>query len=157
MRHRGNLRQRRFSVRTSVIATTLLTACASQGTMTGEISMPAGPPQRVTLNYSSDRTGERGYLSMTLPGGESFNGQYARVGSAAAVAPGLDINFSVVDWGETADEWTFGESDDSRVVALLQGNRGNKIRCHFTLRYAAGGLSDGGTGECQATTGEKIA
>jgi hypothetical protein len=139
-----------------VLGAALVTGCASKGSMTGEISTPAGPPRRVTFDYVADRTGDSGYLSVTLPTGESFNGPYARVGSAAAVAPGLDINFSVVDWGETADQWTFGQSDSDKVVALLQGSRGNKIRCRFTLRYAAGGLSDGGTGECQANTGEKI-
>jgi len=125
--------------------------------MTGEIDTAGRPPERVTLSYVADRTGDSGYMSFTLPSGESFNGPYARIGSAAAVSPGLDINFSVVDWGETADEWTFGESDSNKVVALLQGDRGHKVRCRFTLRYAAGGLGDGGTGECEATTGEKVA
>src|SRR5262249_26101166 len=48
-----------------ILAATLIAACAGSGTMTGEISTPAGPPQRVTLSYTSDRTGERGYLSIT--------------------------------------------------------------------------------------------
>jgi hypothetical protein len=95
-------------------------------------------------------------MALTLPNGESFNGPYARIGTAPSVAPGLDINFSVVDWGQNADEWTFDQEETNKVVALLQGSRGGKIRCRFTLLYAGGGMRDGGTGECQATTGEKI-
>ena len=95
-------------------------------------------------------------MSITLPDGESFNGPYAQVGSAAAAAPAFDIDFSAVDWGQSADQWTFDQAETNKVVALLQGSRGRKIRCRFTLLYAAGGMRDGGTGECQVTTGEKM-
>jgi hypothetical protein len=139
-----------------VLISALVAGCATTGSMSGEISNPDGPPQHVTLSYAAERSGDRGYLSVTLPSGESFNGPYARVGSAAAVGPGLDIDFSVVDWGQTADTWTFGKDDTDKVVALLQGARGGKIRCRFTLLYAAGGIGDGGSGECQASTGVKI-
>jgi hypothetical protein len=139
-----------------VLISALVAACASTGSMTGEISNPGGPPQHVTLRYVANRSGDGGYLSLTLPNGESFNGPYGRVGSAAAVGPGLDIDFSVIDWGQTADKWTFGPEDSNKVVALLQGARGSKIRCRFTLLYAAGGMGAGGSGECQASTGEKI-
>jgi hypothetical protein len=125
--------------------------------MTGRISNPdGGPAQPVTLSYVPNRSGDSGYLSITLPNGESFNGPYARVGSAAAAGPAFDIDFSVVDWGQSADQWTFDQAETNKVVALLQGSRGGKIRCRFTLLHAAGGMGDGGTGECQVTTGEKI-
>ena len=135
---------------------TLVAGCATTGSMTGQISDPGAPSRSVTLSYVTDRSGESGYLSLTLPGGESFNGPFARIGSAAAVAPGLDIDYSVVDWGEGADTWTFGATDSDKVVALLQGSRGGKIRCRFTLLYPAGGMRSGGTGECQVNTGEQI-
>ena len=135
---------------------TLAAGCATSGSMTGQISDPGVSSQSVTLSYVTDRSGESGYLSLTLPGGESFNGPFARIGSAAAVAPGLDIDYSVVDWGEGADTWTFGPTDSDKVVALLQGSRGGKIRCRFTLLYPAGGMRSGGTGECQVNTGEQI-
>ena len=131
--------------------------CVSSGTLSGQITNPGGgPPQPVTLSYSPTRSGESGYMSLTLPDGESFNGPYARIGSAAAAAPAFDIDFSVVDWGQSADQWTFDQTETNKVVALLQGSRGRKIRCRLTLLYAAGGMRDGGTGECQVTTGEKI-
>ena len=134
----------------------VVAGCASGGSMRGEIVNPGAPPEHVTFSYTTNRSGDRGYLYLTLPDGETFNGPYARVGSAAAVGPGLDIDFSVVDWGQSADSWTFGPEDTDKVVALLQGTNGGKIRCRFTLLYAAGGIGDGGSGECQATTGTKI-
>ena len=141
---------------TIVLAGALVVACTTTGSMTGQLSSPGAPTRPVTLTYDIDRSGESGYLSLTLPGGESFNGPFARIGSAAAVAPGLDIDVSVVDWGEGADTWTFGATDSDKVVALLQGNQGHKVRCRFTLLYPAGGLSSGGSGECQVNTGETI-
>src|SRR5262245_58855044 len=126
MRCRVEMPSRRSRFVMLVLGAALAAGCATKGAMTGEITLPDGPKERRSLQYVGDRTGDNGYLSVTLPGGESFNGPYARVGSAGAIAPGLDINNSVVDWGETADEWTFGEADSDKVVALLQGNRGNK-------------------------------
>ena len=143
-----------------VLATALVTGCASTGTMTGQLSRPGRAPERVTLSYETDRWDDSGNLSLTLPGGESFTGRYEKVGSVAgaAPAPGLDIDFSTVDWGQAADRWTFGQvgSDSHTIVALLQGNRGRTIRCRFTLLYAAGGMQDGGTGQCEVDTGERI-
>src|SRR5262245_62420543 len=70
------------------LAAVALAGCASTGTMSGQLSGPGGsPPQRVTLNYETDRSGQGGNLSLTLPGGESFTGRYATVGSASATAP----------------------------------------------------------------------
>src|SRR5262249_39699710 len=133
MRRVEDLPSRRSRCVMFALCAALAAGCATKGAMTGEISVPEGPKERVSLQYVGDRTGDSGYLSVTLPGGESCNGPYARVGSAGALAPGLDINSSVVEWGENADEWTFGETDSDKMVALLQGSRGNKIRCRFTL------------------------
>ena len=140
------------------LAGALVAGCASTGTMTGELAKPDGPPQRVTLSYVADRTRDSGDLSVTLPDGESFAGRYWGAGSteAAVAAPGLDIDFSVDAESEIGNKWTFDRGDPSTVVALLQGSRGHKIRCRFTLLYPAGGVSDGGTGECQVSTGGRI-
>ena len=53
-----------------------------------------------------------------------------------------------------ADTWTFGPTDSDKAVALLQGSRGGKVRCRFTLLYPAGGMSSGGTGELPESTPE---
>jgi hypothetical protein len=139
-----------------MLGITLGGGCAATGSMTGLLADPGQPARSVTLSYRMDRAGDRGYLSTTMPGGEAFNGPLARISPGATAPPGLDIDFSVVDWGFTADTWTFGPTDSDKAVALLQGNRGSKIRCRFTLLYPDGGISSGGTGQCEVTSGEKI-
>ena len=140
-----------------VLGLALAGGCATTGSMSGLIADPGRPAQSVALGYRLDRSGDSGYLSLTLPGGESFNGPLARIGpTGAAAAPGLDLDFSVVDWGFTADDWTFGPTDTDKAVALLQGNRGGKIRCRFTLLYPDGGIPSGGTGQCEVSNGETI-
>ncbi len=67
-----------------VLATALVTGCASTGTMTGQLSRPGRPPERVTLSYETDRWDDSGNLSLTLPGGESFTGRYGRKIATAA-------------------------------------------------------------------------
>src|SRR5206468_7683012 len=57
-----------------VLGAALAAGCATKGAMTGAISVPDGPSERVSLQYVGDRTGDSGYLTVTLPGGESFNG-----------------------------------------------------------------------------------
>src|SRR5258706_542018 len=79
-------------------------ARARSGEMTGQGSGPdGGPTEPVPLSDGPNRPGHSGYMSITLPNGESFNGPYARVGRAAAAGPPFDIDFSVVDWGQSAD------------------------------------------------------
>ena len=128
--------------------------------MSGQLSSPAGAPARpVTLNYQTDRSGDRGTLALTLPDGEAFSGRFVTVGSIRTdqPAPGTDLNFSEVNWDNTADEWAFNQGTDSdKLVALLEGNRGGRIRCRFTLVYPPGGLKDGGTGLCQVKNGDQI-
>src|SRR5262249_12445516 len=138
----------------------IATACAGAGTMSGRLSGPAGtPPRPVTLNYQTDRSGDRGTLALTLPDGEAFTGRFVTVGSLRTdqPAPGTDLNVCEVNWDNAADEWAFNRSTDSdKLVALLDGNRGGRIRCRFTLVYPPGGLKDGGTGLCQVKNGEQI-
>jgi len=137
----------------------LVAGCAVHaGTMSGELTAPGEPARPVTISYVPDRRDESGNLFLTLPDGEAFSGRYARAGStgAYAVAPGQDVDFSAVNWGFAADNWAFGEGETDKVLALLQGNHGGKIRCRFKLLYAGGGMGDGGTGECQVTTGQRI-
>jgi hypothetical protein len=142
-----------------VLVAALVAGCAARtGTISGEISSRGQPAQPVTFSYVPDRTDDSGTIFLNLPDGEAFSGRYARAGTtgAAAVSPGLDIDFSATDWGFEADRWTFGQGESDRVVAVLQGNHGGKIRCLFRLVYAGGGMGDGGTGECQVTTGQRI-
>lgn len=147
-----------------------IAGCVSSGPMAGQLVLPNQPPQRVTMTYATDRFDEAGQLTVTLPTGESFAGRYVQVTSTTAVdsigptwaAWGPPVWAD--DWGpfgETwmggpADVWTFRRNYSGRVVATLFGDRGTVMRCRFRLVNPSGGLSDGGTGQCQLSTGGTI-
>jgi hypothetical protein len=43
-----------------------------------------------------------------------------------------------------------------QVVAMLTGDRGTRMRCHFHLDAPRDGMRGGGFGECQVSSGERI-
>ena len=43
-----------------------------------------------------------------------------------------------------------------QVVAVLDGDRGTKMRCHFILDERDEGVTGGGWGECQVSNGDRI-
>ena len=51
---------------------------------------------------------------------------------------------------------TFRTNYSGKVVATLFGDRGTVMRCRFRLVNPSGGMQDGGTGECQLSTGGKL-
>jgi hypothetical protein len=151
-----------------VAALGVLAGCVSSGPIAGQLSLPGQPPQRVTLGYATDRFDEGGTLSVTLPTGERFTGRYIQVTSTSAVET---IGPTWASWGPMwadwgpygdtwiggpADVWTFRRNYSGRVVAMLFGDRGTVMRCRFMLVNPPGGMPDGGTGECQISTGGKI-
>jgi hypothetical protein len=152
-----------------VLAASALSSCTSTGPIAGQLMIPGQPNQRVTLTYATDRFDEAGRLSVTLPTGESFSGRFVQVTSTSAVesigptwaawGPMWD------DWGPLGDSewiggpqdvWTFRKNYSGRVVATLFGDRGHMMRCRFRLVNPPGGMADGGTGECQLSSGGKI-
>lgn len=141
-----------------LIAGAAVAGCGTTGTMLGQVSGSGASPRPVTLSYETHRTGDSGTLAVALPGGESFTGPLTRLRTAGTVAgsPGINLDVSAIEWGQAADQWTFRRDDSDKMVALLQGDHGHVMRCQFTLLYPPGGLRNGGTGECQASSGERI-
>jgi hypothetical protein len=152
----------------AAFALAALSGCVSQGPIAGQLEIPGQPPERVTFTYATDRFDDSGTLSVMLPSGERFTGRYAQLTSATAA----DISgptwagfaplwadwgpYGGTWWGGPEDVWTFGRNYSGRVVATLFGERGDMIRCRFKLVNPPGGMSDGGTGECQLSTGGTI-
>jgi hypothetical protein len=151
------------------VALGALSSCTSTGPIAGQLVIPGQPPQKVTLTYTTDRYDEGGQLSTTLPSGESFSGRFLQVTSTTAV-DSIGPMWSSFgrplwdDWGPFGDTWVTGPADvttfrrnySGKVVATLFGNRGAEMRCRFRLVNPPGGMQDGGTGECQLSTGGKI-
>ena len=152
-----------------VLALGSLSSCTSTGPISGQLVLPGQAPQRVTLTYVTDRFDEGGQITGTLPSGESFSGRFVQVTSTSAmdsIGPTLSNWGSPIwnDWGPFSQTWIGGPADvttfrtnySGTVVATLFGDRGTVMRCRFRLVSPSGGMQDGGTGECQLSTGGKL-
>ena len=160
----------RSHVRRLGVAAALLAGCVASGTIRGRLTTPGAAPTQVTLHYRSERFGQNGTMSATLPDGESFTGRYLQITSdtsSAELAPywsGWDIPWSgSEEWAEGSGPWfggedvpTFTRNYSGKVIATLLGDRGSRMRCRFRLSEPDQGMSRGGVGECQISGGGKI-
>ena len=147
-----------------------------QGTPAPADAAPAPTYEQVRLTWSSSNSGQSGQIQTVLPGGEAFTGSFHEITSTLAerrggfcggwgggwysgwyggpwVGPGWY-------WGGA---WPYYDSCggfityySNQVVAVLEGDRGRKMRCHFTLDDTGEGLANGGWGECQVSNGDRI-
>ena len=152
-----------------VLALGVLSSCTSTGPIKGQLAVPGQPPQPVTLTYTTDRYDAGGRITGTLPSGETFAGRFVQVASTTAmdsIAPMWSAWSGPMwsDWGPFGETWIGGPADvetfrtnySGKVVATLFGDRSTVMRCRFRLVSPSGGMADGGTGECQLSTGGKI-
>jgi hypothetical protein len=143
-----------------------VSSCTSSGPISGQLAVPGQAAQRVTLTYVTDRFDAGGRITGTMPSGESFAGRFVQVTSTStmdAVGPMWSSWSSPMwnDWGPFGETWVGGPADvrtfrtnySGKVVATLFGDRGGVMRCRFRLVNPPGGMADGGTGECQLSTG----
>ena len=150
-----------------MVAAAALSGCVSTGLLNGRLAVPGQPAVPVTFTFTSDRPGEGGTLTATLPDGEFFSGRYVQITSTTtedAVGPmfrGWDPYWHT--WGPYGQPWydgrdyhAFRTNYSGKVVATLFGDKGNTMRCRFRLGDPPSGLSGGGTGECQLSTGGAI-
>ncbi|MDC0718964.1 hypothetical protein [Nannocystis bainbridge] len=130
---------------------------------------PAATHERVAFQWTSGTDSLSGRIKTQLPGGEAFEGRYHEITKTATVDeygdlygawyadPWMGSNWY---WGGT---WPYYDSveefitrNTGKVVATLEGDRGTKMRCRFTLEDPDRGIKGGGTGECQLSNGERI-
>ena len=145
--------------------------CVASGPINGRLKLPGKEPVPVTMTYRSERFGENGTMQATLPGGETFSGRYLQVTSetsAEAIDPmwgGFSMGWDSFggEGGIEGPAWVGGydmpefmQNYSGKVIALLLGDRGDKMRCRFRLANPSEGMSGGGVGECQVTGGATI-
>jgi hypothetical protein len=146
-----------------------LSGCTSTGPISGQLVLPGQAAQRVTLTYVTNRFDEGGQITGTMPSGESFSGHFVQVtptSTVDSVGPVWSSWSSPIwnDWGPfdetriggSVDAATFRTNYSGKVVATLSGDRGTVMRCRFELVNPSGGMENGGTGECQLSTGGKL-
>ncbi|WAS89886.1 hypothetical protein [Nannocystis punicea] len=140
----------------------------TSGAQTGAAA-PAVKHENVVFHWTSGDDSLSGRIKTKLPDGESFTGKYHEISRTATVDEYGDFyNAWYADpwmgpswyWGgswpyyDTVEE--FITNNTGKVVATLQGDRGTKMRCRFTLDDPDRGIKGGGTGECQLSNGERI-
>lgn len=150
--------------------------CVTHGRFRGEIpgrsantTAAAAPKQPVAFVWNStEQDSLEGEIATTLPSGEAFTGKYRQiVGEDIVMGEGFNEAWfrGWTRYGSFVDPWHRYPSDqddeyvlynEGKVLALLRGNRGTKIRCRFTLDDPAEGMAGGTRGLCQASDGTMI-
>ncbi|MDG2335094.1 MAG: hypothetical protein P8Q97_12770 [Myxococcota bacterium] len=140
------------------------------GIMTADWKPPAkskDQPQKVMIAWESESR-ITGSMTFTLGrGGQRYVGPYMLIEKTTShVAAqslyglwddGIYDSWSVTGvnpWFEPGWGVSFWVSHyDGHVVSGLDGNRGGKARCRFTLANTEHGIPGGGTGKCQLSDG----
>jgi len=143
-------------------------APAEEGMMSARWTPSGGVTQSVPISWESSSS-SHGTMHATLgKGGEHFNGKYVRIelGQPKAVVTNIYTDWNSEIWngyvwdpvveGEVLDYDVFVNHYSGKVLATLFGDRGNSMRCRFTLQDPERGLLQGGVGECQVSDGGKL-
>ena len=132
-----------------------LGACTTMGTGTGS-ETPGNSP--VNFAWTSKDGGTTGTMTARLTDGRTFSGPYLQVTRAARID---DLEPMWAGWRYGWDDWGFPASAfatkfSGRVMANLQANDGERMRCRFHLNDPVDGMSSGGQGECQLANGRAV-
>jgi hypothetical protein len=161
-------------------------AYESRGVIEGNLTHahpPAAPPaqpadvspvpahEHVQLTWDSSNGGLSGQIQTSLPDGEAFTGTYHELTSMADRGSGFcgswygdwHGGWYGAPWGGPGGAWPYYGSCDEyttyysgQVVAMLESDRGTKMRCRFILVEGGMGMAGGGWGECQVSNGDRI-
>jgi hypothetical protein len=152
----------------------LVVGCArNHGEFTATLERPAGehvnPPRRPpSVAFIWEATGGRssGNIASALPDGEGFVGHFREI--VPTTDPEWIVDFQQ-QWYQAwpADHrggWPFLENPrdfvraySDHVLALLDTDEGDTMRCDFMLEDPRIGIAGGGHGHCQLLDGELIA
>ncbi|MES1264825.1 MAG: hypothetical protein ABUU24_04130 [Variovorax sp.] len=147
----------------TALATLALSACATQSGGTGSGNV-RGTRKPVAFTWqSTDRVS--GDITATFGNGDTYKGSFFQITRDTRVDR-LDPLWS--GWGQPYPRtgWRYWDRDmdrqfireyNGRVLANLQSDTGNHMRCRFTLVSPSRGMAGGGKGRCQLSeTGREI-
>jgi hypothetical protein len=133
--------------------------CTTMGTGFGSTATGTSP---VNFSWKSSN-GVSGTMNATLSNGKAFTGQFFQITSDTTVD---DLDPLWTGWGgrgRWGGEWggwdagpTFVTHYSGKVVANLASPDGKHMRCKFQLADPSGGMSGGGSGQCQLPSGKTI-
>lgn len=158
-----------------------LAGCTSMGTGGGELTAKGQPTEPVVFSWKSTDGGVTGTMVATLPDA-TYTGRFFEISQqtqSETLAPMWNgWNEGWYDW-PTRNDWNAGRTEgwddwpywsqpgtygatrfithySGKVVANLQTNGGERMRCRFHLADPLDGMSGGGQGECQLSGGRVI-
>lgn len=140
-----------------VLGLVLVAACTTTGARMGTTRGDDAP---VNFHWTVDDF-VFGTMIATLPNGQSFDGKFVQVTNDTPVDALAPL---WVGWGRGPD-WPFWGAEAApdfvkhyagRVLANLQGPRGERMRCAFSLIEPTSGMAGGGAGQCEMPTGQTV-
>lgn len=150
----------------SALVLMIMAGCTTTGIGHGEMTAPGKPAESVLFSWKSMDGGISGTMMARLPHavyeGKFF--QITRQTQNVTLAPMW--NGWIEGWGDwpyrrypysypyTATQFITYYS--GKVVANLETNDGQYMRCRFHLANPASGMTGGGQGECQLSGGRSI-
>jgi hypothetical protein len=129
------------------------------------------PPKYEEIEFTwkraeDERTGD---IETKFPDGQTFKGQYHQITQGSTIGA-LESFFD--EWYDdpwsappsaAGEQWPRYETLSSyithysgQVVAILESDRGLRMRCNFELDEPDEGMEGGGWGECQVSNGDRV-
>jgi hypothetical protein len=149
-----------------LVSLAIFGGCATMGVGQGDISHHHQPDTPVTFTWKSTDGGQRGTMMATLQGA-TYRGRFFQITRQTR----LDMLTPLWEgWNEGWSDWPYwggpfaGGYDISqfvtyysdKVLANLLDSKGQRMRCRFLLYSPSAGMTGGGQGECQLSSGHKI-
>lgn len=143
----------------SVLALMVIAGCTTTGIGRGEMTAKDKPAEPVLFSWKSTDGGISGTMVTTLPDA-TYTGKFfqiTRQTQSETLAPmwnGWSVGW--YDWPYWSQPYPamynatqFITYYSGKVVANLETNGGQHMRCRFHLANPASGMAGGGQGECQ--------
>jgi len=145
-----------------VVATLALAACETPngaGTGSGHVR---GTSKPVAFTWQSE-SDDTGHITATFGTGRVFKGEYVQI-SPDIRTESLDPLWDGWEQPPSKNAWRYWKADSrsefvrensGRVLANLQSQDGEYMRCRFTLISPNRGMKGGGEGRCQLSESGK--
>jgi hypothetical protein len=157
-----------FLPRTLALALALF-GCETRGVGSGALQVTEGSeaPESASVIFAWRSDGPspaKGVISASVPGRGEFRGKYVQI---TEQTQGIDVNpYLGGGWHPAWNSWdgwgpgwggeTFITHYTGRVIAILESDAGESMRCRFRLAEPAKGPAGGGMGECELSNGDMV-
>lgn len=149
----------------AVALSLVLAACGSSGYGSGRLTAPGKPDEGpVMFTWSAGADATSGPITAVLPDGRRFEGRFMQITSTTMAE---DYGTFRTGWagptygwgwgyGPYYDDWAFIRHYSGQLIAQLRGPEDELMRCQFVLEDPVEGPEEGGVGECELSTGERV-